>query len=170
MRRQRKRKYRGDILIDLTSLLDVIFIVLMIVLCNQQNATNEVLAQQEEAVQLSEQAKAQLWLYSDQMDTVDQFCMVSINARYDPNNVTTRHIYVQKNGKDIEQIDLRGNNTDEQFDRLEELLKEYIESNEDKPIIFSLNEGDESILYRDEKAIQKIFDDLKNSSKDVYIK
>lgn len=170
MKRQRESKNRGDILIDLTSLLDVIFILLMIVLCNHQNATNEVLAQQEEAVQLTEQAKAQLQLCADQLDTVDTFCLVSINARYEPNNVTTRHVYVQINGKNIEQIDLRGNNTKEQFDQLEERLKDYIESNEGKPIIFSLNEGDESILYRDEKAIQKIFDDLKNSSKDVYIK
>lgn len=170
MGRQRRRKNKGDILIDLTSLLDVIFILLMIVLCNQQNETSEMQVQQEEAIKLSEQAKVQLQLYSDQMDTVDDFCMVSVNASYEPNNITTRHISIQIKGKETITLDMRGNSTNESLDKLEEILRDYIESNAGKPIILSLNERDENILYRDEKAIQDIFNELKVHSTDVYIK
>lgn len=53
---------------------------------------------------------------------------------------------------------------------LEATLKEYIDANAGKPIILSLNENDERILYRDEKAIQNIFHRLKDYSEDVYIK
>ena len=47
-----KRRNRSDILIDLTSLLDVIFIILLIVVCNQKNLTNVVA--QEKAVATEE--------------------------------------------------------------------------------------------------------------------
>lgn len=170
MRRQRRRKNKGDILIDLTSLLDVIFILLMIVLCNQQNETSKMQVQQEEAIKISEQAKVQLQLYTDQMDTADNFGMVSVNASYEPNNITTRHISIQIKGEEIITLDMRGNSTKEPLGKLEEILRDYIDSNAGKPIILSLNERDENILYRDEKAIQDIFNELKVYSTDVYIK
>lgn len=110
---RRKRHNKGDILIDLTSLLDVIFIILLIVICNQRNVTSEVLAQQAEAAELAEQAEAQMQLYSDQMESVNHFCLVSVNARYEPENVTTRHVLIQKKGEELEEIDLIGNNTKE---------------------------------------------------------
>ena len=49
-------------------------------------------------------------------------------------------------------------------------LKDYIEQNPEKPVILSLNEGDEKILYRDEKMIKKIFEELSETYKNVYIK
>ena len=59
----RKRRHnQGDILIDLTSLLDVVFIILLVVICNQQKITSEVQTQQAEAAELSEQADVQLQL------------------------------------------------------------------------------------------------------------
>ena len=167
---RRKQHNKGNILIDLTSLLDVIFIILLIVICNQQNATAKEQAREAEASDLSEQAKVQLQLYTDQMDTVNNFCLVSVNARYESDNVTVRHISIQKKGEDIEEIDMIGTNTKEALDELETSLKRYIDSNVGKPIILSLNENDENILYRDEKAIQKIFNELKEYSEDVYIK
>lgn len=167
---RRKRHNRGDILIDLTSLLDVIFIILLIVICNQQNITNKTQAQQKEASELIEQAESQLQLYNDQMESVDYLCIVSVNARYEPDNVTARHISVQKKGEDVEVIDMIGNNTEEPLQKLQMMLEEYIDAHQGKPLILSLNENDEKILYRDEKAIQKIFNELKAGSEDVYIK
>ena len=167
---RQKHHNKGDILIDLTSLLDVIFIILLIVICNQQNVTNEVQAQQTEALELKKQAEAQLQLYADQMDTVDNLYMVSVIAKYDQNNVTMRHIYIQKKGEGNEEINLIGNNTREPFLNLKTSLEEYINLHAGNPIILSLNDNDEEILYRDEKAILYIFNELKASSNDVFIK
>lgn len=182
MRRQRKHHSKGDILIDLTSLLDVIFIILMIVTYNQQNATSkeqlqlqvqqkEIEEQWKDATEKRDEAEAQRQLYSDQVNTVDNLCLISVNARYETDNVTVRHISILKNGEDIEEgPDMIGNNTDESLDKLKEILKEYIDLNKEKPIILSLNENDEKILYRDEKAIKEIFDELKNDYANVYLK
>ena len=161
---RRKRQNKGDILVDLTSLLDIIFIILLIVICNQWNETSE-------AEKVTEQAETQLQLYTDQMDTVDSFCIASLNARYEQGNVKKRHICIKKNGEDpIEEFDMIGNNTEEPLNKLKESLKKYIVSNEEKPIILSLNENDENILYRDERAILNIFDELKDEYKNVYLK
>lgn len=167
---RRKRYNKGDILIDLTSLLDVIFIILLIVVCNQQNVTREVEVQQAEAAELAQQAEVQLQLYTDQMESASDFCLVSVNARYEADNVTVRHVFIQKKGEEIEEIDLIGNNTKESLEQIKSVLQEYVDVNAGKPIIFSLNERDEHILYRDEKAIQDIFNQLREYSEDVYIK
>lgn len=170
MRRQRKRHNKRNIFIDLTSLLDVVFIFLMIVLCNQQNETREAQAKNIEASEIMEQAKVQLELYTDQMDSVDNLCLVSVYARYEPDNITKRHLSIKRKGEEIEEIEMMGNNTKEALETLESNLRAYIELNKEKPIILSLNEKDENILYRDEKEILKIFDKLKQELKNVYIK
>ncbi len=170
MRRQRRQRNKRDILIDLTSLLDVVFIFLMVVLYNQQNETREAQAKNIEASEIMEQAKVQLELYTDQMDSVDNLCLVSVYARYEPDNITQRHLSIQKKGEEIEEIELIGNNTKEAFDTLQSSLRAYIELNKEKPVILSLNEKDENILYRDEKEILIIFDKLKHELNNVYIK
>lgn len=173
MRRQQRRHNKRYILIDLTSLLDVVFIFLMIILCNQQNVTNEVQVQKAEAFELTEQAKIQLELYTDQLDSIDNLCLVSVNAKYASNNITTRHITILKSGENpemFESIEMKGNHTAETLKTLESNLRSYIESNKEKPVILSLNEKDENILYRDEKEILKIFDTLKQEFPNVYKK
>lgn len=173
MRRQRRRHNKGDILIDLTSLLDIIFIFLMIVVCNQQNMTSEIQTQKSEAITLTEQARTQLELYTDQLDSIDNLCLVSVNARYEPSNITTRYITILKNGENpemLESIEMKGNHTAEALKTLESNLRSYIESNKEKPVILSLNEKDDNILYRDEKEILKIFDTLKQEFPNVYKK
>lgn len=173
MRRQRRRHNKGDILIDLTSLLDIIFIFLMIVVCNQQNMTSEIQTQKSEAITLTEQAKIQLELYTDQLDSIRNLCLVSVNASYEPDNITTRHITILKSGENpetLKPIEMKGNHTAEALKTLESNLRSYIESNKEKPVILSLNEKDENILYRDEKEILKIFDTLKQEFPNVYKK
>lgn len=167
---RRKHHHKEDILIDLTSLLDVIFIILLIVICNQRNETKMIQTQKQEASVLIEQAESQMQLYNDQMESIQEFCLVSVNARYEPDNVTIRHISVLKKGELMEEMDIIGNYTEEPLHHLQLMLEEYIEKNKEKPIILSLNENDEKILYRDEKAIQHIFDELKVKFKNVYIK
>lgn len=167
---RRKHHHKEDILIDLTSLLDVIFIILLIVICNQRNETKMIQTQKQEASVLIEQAESQMQLYNDQMESIQELCLVSVNARYEPDNVTTRHISILKKGELMEEMDIIGNHTEKPLHHLQLILEEYIEKNKGKPIILSLNENDEKILYRDEKAIQHIFDELKDKFEDVYIK
>ena len=56
---QRRRKgTKRDVLIDLTSLLDVMFIILLVVLWGQQNKNEDLIKMQAEAEQAKAQAEA----------------------------------------------------------------------------------------------------------------
>ena len=251
-----KRHSNRDILIDLTSLLDVIFIILLVVFANQRNVTNikqneqveaqilleqhdaeateaqaelleqidelkaqsdareaeadkqldiaqAALSESEEQMSLklaelqaenddklaemqaqtdeqlarlqseTEKANAQYALYSDRIDTMDNLnryvWAVSVYADYEPATVTERHIRVLRDGEEIEQFDLVGNDTKEAFAQFKQCLEDYIDRNSNRPVILSLNENDEHILYRDEQAILQIFNELSDYG-NVYLK
>lgn len=185
---RKKRRGSGDILIDLTSLLDVIFIMLLVVVCYQQSVTREAEAEQREAVEQSLQAQelcedyeellketqTTMALYSDQLDTADKLneyvWAASVYSRYkDYEHVTERHIEVLREGEEIAGFDLYGNNTDALED-FKNILVKYITDHSDRPVILSLNEDDDNILYRDEVAIQGIFTELASEYSNVFIK
>ncbi len=180
--KKRRHRAKSDILIDLTSLLDVIFIVLLVVIGRQQTLTvkqqEQIVASQtiEEASAQAEEARAKYELYMDQLDMSDQLqnyvCALSVYAYYNEMNVTERHISILRKGADeeIETFDLRGENVTEPMKQFRAAVEAYIAANEESPIILSLNEGDEKILYRDEKAILNIFKELSMEHDNVFVK
>lgn len=178
---KRRHRAKSDILIDLTSLLDVIFIILLVVIFRQQTLTEKHLDQVdnansvlEEANDLSEEARAKYELYMDQLETADQLNQyvwaVSVYASYHSDNITERHIRILREGEEIETFDLRGTNVADSLKQFRETLENYVKEHGDQPVILSLNEKDENILYRDEKEIRKIFDYLSEEYENVFIK
>ena len=171
--RKRNRK-KSDILIDLTSLLDVVFIILLVVICREQKLTVDQKEQTENLAVLEQQAQAQYELYLDQLDTAEQindyFVQVSVNSSYNKEDITDRIVSVLRKGeKETKTFNVLGQNS-QIWTEFRVYLKDYIEQNPEKPVILSLNEGDEKILYRDEKMIKKIFEELSETYKNVYIK
>ena len=167
-----KKNNRGDILIDLTSLLDVIFIILLVVLCHGQLSSQEVENEKIEVEEKMAEVDKKDSLYSQQLDSMEELqqyvMIVSVDASYDPSNIKERTVDVLISGSsEPEEFSLIGENTKEPLEQLEETLKACIEENEDKQIILSLNENDDRILYRDEVAIIKIFEDLWNEHRNV---
>ena len=171
---RRVRKKRDDIVIDLTSLLDVIFIILLVVMCSQQLSKLEYSKQEQAAAETVREAEAASELYREQMETHDKLneyvLKLSVYSDFNPEQITVRRVRVLKEAEQIEAFELIGADTDRAYAAFEESLVKYIEENSDKPIIFSLNEGDEKILYRDEKAILAIFEKLSGLYTNVYIK
>ncbi len=191
----RQRYNKGDILIDLTSLLDVVFIVLAIVLCNQQYQTktletaeeqlmqerdsieqkqNEMNERERQVAEREEAADSQYVLYKDQLDMkedLQQYVLtVSVNVGYVTPDMKERNINILLCGEENpETFHLKGENTEE-LNTFEEKLKKCIEGNDDKPVILSLNEDEEKILWRDEKRIKEIFEKLGNNYDNVYEK
>lgn len=167
---RKKRRNNLDILIDLTSLLDVIFIILLIVVCNQQYLNDKLSKESVEAESVMAEAQAAKALYLDQIDTVQNYSeLLSVYASYDSQNVTQRHIRVLKNEQDIVTFDLLGNNVSETLAEFKDYMLTYISNNPEKPVVLSLNDKDENILYRDEKAIKAIFEEL-SEYPNVYFK
>lgn len=178
---KRRHRAKSDILIDLTSLLDVIFIILLVVIFRQQSLTEKQLSQaenanavMEDASALADEANAKYELYMDQLETADQLNQyvwaVSVYASYSSDNVTERHIRILREGEEIETFDLRGTNVQDALVQFRDTLENYVKEHSDQPVILSLNEKDEKILYRDEKEIRKIFDYLSEEYGNVFIK
>lgn len=191
----RQRYSKGDILIDLTSLLDVVFIVLAIVLCNQQyqiktletageqlmqerdsieQKQNEMNEREKQVAEREEVTDSQYVLYKDQLNTGDNLMQyvltISVNVGYVTPDMKERNINILAGGEENPEVfHLKGENTEE-LNTFEEKLKKYIEDNDDKPVILSLNEDEEKILWRDEYKIKEIFEKLGNNYDNVYEK
>lgn len=168
---KRKNRSKGDILIDLTSLLDVIFIILLVVICNQRTLVDRLEQQNKEVADVKSEAEASKYLYDEQIEMANSYNIyISVYSNFDENNPVSREIHVLKNGENIQDFELNGNNVQEALDEFEAYLMGIISENPNKPVVLSLNENDDTILYRDEKAIKGIYDKLKAEYADVYLK
>lgn len=180
--KKRRHRAKSDILIDLTSLLDVIFIVLLVVIARQQTLTEKQQEQVsagasvEEAMAKMQDAQVKYELYMDQLETAEQIgqyvSVISVNSYYSEEDITERHVqlYLKGDADPFETIDLKGENVQPALNRFRATIEEYAEKNDDLPIILTLNENDEKILYRDERAIKGIFDELATKYANVYVK
>lgn len=176
---RRKRRNAGDeVFIDLTSLLDVIFILLLVVICSyqfekQKNEQENAVAQEAMSTAIAE-AEADSQAYSDMIDTESNLqkyvWAASIVVPYDPDEITKRHIKVLTEDTEIISIDLVGNDVEGGIQEFEDTLTDYIKRHSDRPVILSLNENDDKILYRDETAIKDVLDELSAAYNNVYIK
>ncbi len=162
----KKHKITGNVLIDLTSLLDIVFIVLLVVLCRLQGTENELARDMEYVKTQQEETQVKQELYDDQIagfeDLEEYLSFISVNAHFDE-DLITRHISIMNSdkGSEIPEItELKGTSVSEGYSDLKDYLEKYVMEDPDRVVVLSLNEGDEDILYRDEKEIQRIFNEL----------
>ena len=80
-------------------------------------------------------------------------------------------MYVLENGEDeLVEYQLEGNNTSNQFNDLKNYIEKYIEEHDGRPVIISVNDTDENILYRDEKTVLNMVDELQLEHNNIYRK
>lgn len=178
---RKKRKSKNDLIIDLTSLLDVIFIILLALMVGQKEASEQEqhdldALQAAAAVQIA-QAKNAQQLYEDMLDTQNNLSKyvyaVSITVPYDPDNkgeIHIREINLLIEGCEPQTFTLKGKETADTLAAFKESLAASIANHADCPVILSLNEDDKKILYRDEKAVSGILSELSAEYDNVYIK
>ena len=173
MRRIRKRSGK-EILIDLTSLLDVMFIVLLVVLCGQNGITENLRDAQTAAENAKNEAEAEYRLYKDQRETADSInrfvWVASVEVPYSKNEITQRTILIFNEGEELKSFPLTGNDVEASAKAFRETLVDFIQKYKDKPVILSLNEKDDAILYRDETMVNRIFLELSEEYDNVFIK
>ena len=179
--------------IELTSLLDVIFIVLMIVLCNQQlnmQAKTDAAAAQEaeaeaelseaqemmeEAVSLQEAAydfAAEKEMYEEQLkayeEMQDEVVSIVLYADYKPSDLRTRTVRILSGSAELSSFTLTPGKEQEVFLRVQEALRTEIAENAGKPVIITLST--EKILYRDEESLSEVLAVLSGSCENLYIR
>ena len=162
----RKHKSIGNVLIDLTPLLDVVFIVLLVVVCQLQHTKSDIAQDKADLADQQAAIETQKEQYEDQLDSLgnvtDYVSFISVNAHFE-SDLVTRHLTVMNSDKESvipEIAELRGTSVSEGFTDLRNYLEDYLQEDPDRMIVLSLNEGDEDILYRDEKEIKRIFNEL----------
>ena len=168
--RFRNRRSEG---IDLNALLDVIFIILMVVVCRQATEAVNLKEAEEAVMEQQEEAKATQEMYEDQIDSLenmDSYVLpVYLMVRFDPTDVKSRTIEYLVNGETNE-IALNPENEEEAYEELRGALSGFLSEQESRILLLSLNEDDEQILYRDELAVQTVVDELSKENDNLFLK
>ena len=170
--------------VELTSLLDVIFIVLMIVVCNQQiNLTErqteleqqtvraeammqEAQAKQDEASEVIASQRmddAQLENYNELMQN-----SIVVYVDYTPSDITTRRIRIRLGDEDLPVISVTPGNSDLAFNEFEKTLENRVEEMKDSPMIITIDTT--NILYRDEVRVNEIIERLSQNHSNLFFK
>lgn len=171
-------KNKLNTVVELTSLLDVIFIVLMIVICNQQinleEKGHDVEAAYEEAALLTAEAEAALTeaedlraeaeaekaLFEEHLekfeDISSQMTTVTVIIDYQPSNLRTRTIRLMADADTPETITITPETENDAYTKFEEKLEDLVAQAEasDKPVVISIDMT--RILYRDELRAEEV--------------
>ncbi|MCR5237317.1 MAG: hypothetical protein K6E34_08985 [Lachnospiraceae bacterium] len=159
----------NNILLDLTPLLDVIFIILLIFVSQTIQLKKTSAGEAQRLQDEYKEAKKEYDLRNEMID--DYYTFVTVISTYDEENPENREIRISRDPNEADQIiTLNGSDVEQEYSEFEECLKGYIDPGREAPIVFSLNQGDERILYRDENRIREIVEKLQNSNNNVYFK
>ena len=183
-------KIMGQLLIDLTPLLDVIFILLLVVLTYEsdfdKNAKNEMAdAQQirqeatarEQQVRLEAndaiaEAEGKRDAAQEQLDTYehlyDSVNVVTIYASYKPSNRKFRTVHVQINAEKMWEKEINPSNEDNVWKDCQVYIETEIANNGNNPIPTLFSVTNEKMLYRDEQSILSLYEKL--NIQDKYLK
>ena len=165
MKRSRSKGIK-QFIIDLTPLLDVIFILLIVVLANGTRSEELANEQFEEAMEVKSSAEQQVNAYKSHFeaysDIDEYFSIITVSAGYHSDNRRERTISIKVNENDEIQFELNPTNQDDQWEKITQDIQKTISAKNDLPAILVLNiKNDEKMLYRDEEEIMRIFDGLK---------
>lgn len=171
---------KSELTIDLTSLLDVIFIVLLVVMCRQTMLTEEQQQATEEAEDSAGRASAaadNFTQHEDKYENIDEYILfIDVTSKYVvANKEGNRTMSISSglvDGDGLDSISYTTEEEDNAYIHLTEKLESEIEKGkkDNKIIILSLNRQDEDILYRDEIAIENIFKEMVQNYDDVYLR
>ena len=146
---------RGKIDIDLTSLLDIIFLILMVVMCYQSVNTPK-----------QEPVKTEINITTDEYVSA-----MVLSVGYSDADVKTRNIVLtKKNASEDEkaEVDLQisPENEEDVYLQFKEELTKFIASSTERPVLLILD--DSQLLYRDAKKVNEIVEDISKEFTNFY--
>ncbi len=166
---KKKPKTLGQFLIDLTPLLDVIFIMLIVVLAYQDNYSKKADTAYNQALQIEQEAKDQVaaaensnLAAQEQLDTYehihDYVNVVTIYASYRPSNIKYRTLHVEINANDPWEKEINPSNEGRIWDECQEYIESELADKSGIPTVYSIR--NEKMLYRDEQEILALYEKL----------
>lgn len=182
MGKDKKPRSIGRLLVDLTPLLDVIFIVLIVILAGQDNYSTEADRKFAEAEKIVSRVNAEMEeidvensILEEQMSAYssinEYFNIVTVYASYSPENRKLRTIYLKVNTDDPITFNLNPSNVSTAWSDCRKYIEDIIKKDESLPMILSLDtNSDDKMLYRDEESISSMFMELSKAYKNLTIK
>lgn len=153
--------------IDLTSLLDVIFILLFIIIMAYAQASQALKDEKNKIEQESLDAEAAQEAYqqaTEQLDNIgERVLFVTVYCTYSESDPSLRSVQVVASNNETESFELNEKNESTQFTRLKNHLGTLIDNNKDKAIFIDINT--EQILRRDYERIDSIKQRLQEEKK-----
>ncbi len=151
---------KNGVEIDLTSMLDVIFIILIVVMCSVAagGESNKDLAKAND--DLTKQLKyttheltTTVDLVEAQDNLLEEVAIMVLHADYDADNPADRGMWLLRSTSEGEEeveperITLNNESREEAFLEIEQRIIDYLNSNEGIPVLISIDKS--QILYRD---------------------
>lgn len=182
MGKKSKIKSIGQLLIDLTPLLDVVFLLLMVVLCYQDNykdtADTERMFAEEQASQAMLQMEAvesrneALENRVDFLQKTDSYIeIVTVYATYNSSNRKSRTIHILSAAGE-QTIPLTPSNSELAWEECRSSIAAVLDANAADtlrhPVL--LNIQDSKMLYRDYKRLSDIYSELCGSYDNLYLR
>ena len=169
MRLKSKPKSLGQFIIDLTPLLDIIFILLIVVLAFQDDFSKETDAVYAQALKIEQEAKDRVSAAEnrsaaaqEQLDTYehihDYVNVVTIYASYRPSNIKYRTLHVEINANGLWEREINPSNEDLVWDECRNYIETELAEKSGIPTVFSI--VNEKMLYRDEQEILALYEKL----------
>ena len=175
MGKNKKPKSIGRLLIDLTPLLDVIFIVLIVVLAGQdtfQAEADQKFAEaqeiQEDAEQELEDMMASVKTYENQLEIYEElnekYNVITVVSNYALNDRTYRRVKVKANGNEPLLLELNPSNSERSWAEFKTKIEDIVKEDLTKETIISIKvEEGEKMLYRDYEKMKSIINELQGS-------
>ena len=173
MKRKKQDKFHIDL--DLTSMLDVIFIILMVVMCQLRidaKSETETMAQLE--AQLAE-AQETADMYRDHLEAMEneekEVSFLTVYADFEPEDPSVRHVRMVRDENPVmEDITIRPENEEEGFKTFADTLDRYLKEAdaENMPVLLTLNA--DRILYRDHVRVSALLDELREAHRNLFIR
>ncbi len=164
MKKDKQDKFKIDL--DLTSMLDVIFIVLMVVMCRLN--FEDTRGQKE-----LEEARDRAVLYEQQLSSIENedalVSFVTLSVEFESADPKTRHIRMLTGENAVmEDTVITPEGEEEGFTRLSEELETVLSEDGERPVLLTLYE--DRILYRDQVRVTKLLDGLKEDHPNLFIR
>ena len=179
MKYKRNKQNKG-IDIDLTSMLDVIFIILMVVMCRVSlgGSSEKALTEQLNETQAKlDEAEARIETYEAQRDTVEELAaevaIMTLQAGYDEADPTTRRVNLLRTLPDgtsssgMDEIIITPANEDAAFGDIETAITDFLTQNSEVPVLLTIS--DEHILYRDYMHLKNTLDTIREEHDNLFI-
>lgn len=154
-------------------MLDVIFVILMVVMCRQLlSNVQEAKSLQETQAEL-EEVQADNKLYEMRLRDLEEpeksVIFADVYATFESADPHVRHVrMIAGDNNAIEDLVLKPGSEDSVFDEFTGKLTALLSADPDTPVLVSIDDND--ILYRDHIRFEEIFASLKDGYPNLFVK